>query len=198
MVKTNNLKQKNIMNFVVILVDPLEDFFRYGKLFKDRSVLVKNINKLTQSARKYKIPIIWVRQEFKKDLSDVFLAMKKSNTQITIEGTEGSKILKELYVDKNDYVIVKKRFSGFFNTNLDELLESLNINTVIIGGFNTHACVRMTVIDAYQRDYEVILDTDCIDSFDEEFHRVSLRYLSRSIASLKTNKEIFNIIKYTK
>lgn len=186
------------MHFAIILVDLLEDFFRYGSLSEKRSNLVENINALTQFARNYHIPIIWIRQEFKKDLSDAFLAMKNNNTLETIKGTKGSKILREIEINKKDYVIIKKRFSGFFNTSLETLLKSLNTNTVIIGGVNTHACVRMTTIDAYQRDYPVILDTDCIDSFDEEFHKVSLRYLSRSIASLKTNEEIFKIIEKSK
>lgn len=186
------------MHFAIILVDLLEDFFRYGRTSNKRPELVRNINELTQFARNSKIPIIWIRQEFKKDLSDTFPAMKKNNSQITIEGTEGAKVLHELKVDRNDYTIIKKRFSGFFNTNLDDLLKTLKLDAVIIAGVNTHACIRMTAIDAYQRDYSVILATDCIDSFDEEFHKVSLRYLSRSIASLKTNEEIFKIIKKSK
>ncbi|MCL4418347.1 MAG: cysteine hydrolase [Actinobacteria bacterium] len=186
------------MNAAIVLVDLLEDFFRYGRLSESRNSFIKNVNKLTGIGRANSVPIIWIRQEFKKNLSDAFLTTKKTKSPITIENTEGSKILKELYVDKNDYIIVKKRFSGFFKTNLEDLLKTLNIDTLIIGGVNTHACVRMTAIDAYQRDYEVILDTDCINSFDEEFHNVSLRYLSRSIVTPRTNEEIIKIIQSPK
>ena len=140
--------------------------------------------------REKRLPIIWVRQEFKDDLSDAFLAMRKNNDKITIQGTAGCQLLPELDRHKDDYEIIKKRYSAFFKTNLNTLLEKLNIDTLIIGGINTHACVRTATIDAYQRDYEVILATDCIDSYDEEYHRVSLRYLTQSISSPLTNEDI--------
>ena len=182
------------MKAAIVLVDLLEDFFRYGRVFDNRINFAKNVNTLIKHARKHKIPVIWIKQEFSPDLSDAFLAMRKNNLAVTIKNTKGSKILKELTLEPEDYIVIKKRFSGFFNTDLEGILEKLSIDTLIIGGVNTHACVQMTVIDAYQRDYEVIIDTDCVDSFDEFFHKESLRYLKRSIATLKTNTEILEVI----
>lgn len=52
----------------------------------------------------------------------------------------------------------------------------------------------MTVIDAYQRDYDVIVDKDCVGSWDEEHHRVSLKYFEPKIAQVKTNQEIIEMI----
>ena len=55
------------------------------------------------------------------------------------------------------------------------LLRSQSCSRLIVCGVNTHACVRTTVVDAYQRDFEVILAEDCIDSHDAEHHEISLR-----------------------
>ena len=55
---------------------------------------------------------------------------------------------------------------------------------------NTHACIRMTAIDAYQRDMRVVLATECIDSHDEEHARISLCYMDGKIASVMTNAQI--------
>ncbi len=160
----------------------------------DGSGLVSHINALTRVGRTSQVPIVWVRQAFKADLSDAFLAMRKTQTAVTIENTPGSQLLSDLERDPADVEVVKKRYSAFFRTNLDDLLQTLAADLLIIGGINTHACVRMAVIDAYQRDYEVVLALDCTDSYDEEHHLVSLRYLTRGICAGKTNPEIFDLL----
>jgi len=185
------------MKPALLIIDVLQEFFDTGRLEEHRGNLVAYINELIDFAREKEIPIIWVRQEFKEDLSDAFLSMRKGNFKSCIENTPGAQILPELNQQDKDFVVIKKRYSAFFKTNLDEILENLNIDTLILAGVNTHACVRMAAIDGYQRDYEVILATDCIDSYDEEFHRVSLRYLSRSISILMNNQGIKDTINLT-
>jgi nicotinamidase-related amidase len=178
------------MKTAMLIIDILQDFFKEGQLKDHREKLATSINELINFGREKDLPIIWVRQEFKDDLSDAFLAMRKSGNKITIENTEGCQLLPELDRQENDHEIVKKRYSAFFKTELDDLLNRLNVDTLILAGVNTHACIRTTAVDAYQRDYEVILATDCTDSYDEEFHKVSLRYLARSISGQLTNEEI--------
>jgi maleamate amidohydrolase len=121
--------------------------------------------------------------------------MRKTQTAVTIENTPGSQLLSDLERDPADVEVVKIRYSAFFRTNLEDLLQTLAADLLIIGGINTHACVRMAVIDAYQRDYEVVLALDCIDSYDEEHHLVSLRYLTRCICAGKTNPEIVDLLR---
>ncbi len=182
------------MKPVIIIIDVQQDFFKKERLSKNRGRLVKNIKNLTAFGRKHNVPVIWVRQEFKEDLSDAFLGVRKSGKKIVIEGTEGSKLLPEVNVDPEDHEVIKKRYSAFFKTELDNLLKKIKPDTLIIGGINTHACIRTTVVDAYQRDFEVILATDCIDSYDDEYHKVSLQYLTEVISKPKTNKDLFKLI----
>ena len=68
--------------------------------------------------------------------------MRKENIRITIAGTEGAQILPELDVQPVDTVVVKKRYSAFFRTTLDEVLATLRTDILVVGGINTHACVR--------------------------------------------------------
>ena len=63
---------------------------------------------------------------------------------------------------------------------------------LILCGINTHACVRMAAIDAFQRDLEVIIAADCVDSYDKEHHDISLRYLGRDISRVLDNDQIMN------
>jgi isochorismate hydrolase len=61
---------------------------------------------------------------------------------------------------------------------------------VILAGINTHACIRMTAIDAYQRDWKIVLAADCVDSYDREHHDISMKYMKDKIATIMTNREI--------
>lgn len=173
----------------------LVDFFdRQPALASQRARLVTSVNQLARTFRNMGQPVIWVRQEFKPDLSDAFLEMRRLDIQVTIAGTAGCRILPELEQDANDHVIIKKRYSAFFGTDLDDVLATLEPGTLVLAGINTHACVRSTVIDAYQRDYELILASDCIGSHDEEHHNVTIRYLNGKMACLMNNADIIRLL----
>ncbi len=86
--------------------------------------------------------------------------------------------------------MIKKRYSAFFGTDLDERLGKLGVDTLILTGVNTHACIRTTAIDAYQRDLEVIFASECLASYDGEHARISMRYMDGKIGRALTNGEI--------
>jgi len=179
----------------LLIIDMLNDFFQqHSRLAEHRHGLVASINALARAFRAYGQPVIWIRQEFAPDLGDAFLEMRKDNIQVTIAGTEGCKLLAELDYHPTDTTIVKKRYSAFFGTNLDELLKELCPDLLVIAGINTHACIRTTVIDAYQRDYEVVLATEGIASYDEAHHEMTKQYLERAIAQLLPNNEILKML----
>jgi nicotinamidase-related amidase len=168
----------------------VNDYFRDGPLHDQRAALTKSINQLASCFRENGLPIIWVRQEFSPNLSDAFPEMRRSRIRVTIAGTQGANILEELKRSPKDHEIIKKRYSAFFQTQLDNLLHENDWNPIILAGVNTHACIRMTAIDAYQRDLEVIVAEDCIGSYDTEHHRITLNYLEGKIAEVLTNAEI--------
>lgn len=182
------------MKPVFIFVDLLEDFFTQPPLSTRREALVAAANELAGIAREASAPVIWVRQEFEPDLSDAFLSMRQTGRRVTIKGTPGCQLLAELDRRPHDHEIVKQRYSAFFRTGLDGLLESLGCTHVVICGVNTHACVRATAIDAYQRDIHVLLARDAISSYDDEYHRESMRYLERSIGTALSNAELADLL----
>ncbi|HEY1472592.1 MAG TPA: cysteine hydrolase [Pseudolabrys sp.] len=173
----------------LIIIDMLNDFLRHWTP-ASKQRLVQATNSLIDTMRNHDRPVIWVRQEFSVDLHDAFPEMRAKGIRITIQGTEGSQIVSELAVHPSDTVIIKKRYSAFYGTELDDVLTGLSPDGLILAGINTHACIRTTAIDAYQRDWEVILATDCVDSYDKEHHDISLRYMRDKIALVKDNEEI--------
>src|SRR5215470_11434277 len=172
---------------VLLVIDMLGDFLEGWPASKR---LIDSTRDLVAAMRKHGLPVIWVRQEFEPDLRDAFLEMRIKRIATTIRGTPGCQIVAQLPVASSEQVIVKKRYSAFFGTELDQILARLRPDAVIVAGINTHSCIRMTAIDAYQRDWPVVLASECIGSYDEEHHAVTLRYLGGKIAELKTNEEI--------
>ena len=163
------------MRTAVVVIDMLVDYFRNPPLRDVRDPLVAAINRLTASARTREWPVIWIRQEFRSDLQDAFLAMRKKGIRVTLEGTEGCQLLPELNRVAGDHELIKKRYrAAFFGTDLQDLLRRLEIRRLVVAGIDIHACVRMTVIDEYQRDLEVTILRECVASRDPEHHDISL------------------------
>ena len=173
----------------LLIIDMLNDFLdRWDNA--ERAGLVERTNELVAIARERGIPVIWVRQEFKADLSDAFAEMRAKNIQTVIEGTPGCQLDARLDRRDADHMIVKKRYSPFFETSLEDLLRQQGVSRLIIAGINTHACVRMAVIDAYQRDLEVIIASECVDSYDKAHGAMTLEYFDGKIASVATNAQV--------
>ena len=178
------------MKIALLIIDMQKDYFGSEKLQSCKASLIANINSLALIARSKTIPVIWVRQEMKADMSNASIGDRKEGRPFVVTGTEGAQLLDVLQKQKDDYEIIKTRYSPFYQTELEDLLKKLGIDTLILSGINTHACVRMAAIDGYERDYNIILATDCANSYDEEHHRVSVKYLTQRIARPMTNEEI--------
>lgn len=157
--------------------------------------LVANTNRLVRTFRAETLPIVWIRQEFRADLSDAFLEMRDKNIAGVIEGTEGAQLHPDLEVSENDVTIIKKRYSAFFGTTLDQHLQEQKVDHLVLCGINTHACIRTAAIDAYQRDYRVLLPRECIGSYDDEHARVTLRYLDGKIARVVGAEDVVKMVR---
>jgi maleamate amidohydrolase len=173
----------------LIVIDMQNDFLDRLEA-ANRVRLVSKTNQLVDSFRASGCPIIWIKQTFKPDLSDAFLQMRDRQISIVIDGSEGAEIDPGLSRRDEDWVIVKKRYSAFFGTDFEQILRNLTPDRITIAGVNSHACIRTTAIDAYQRDIRVILASECIESHDQEHAQISMAYLEKKIAILMTNDQI--------
>lgn len=91
-----------------------------------------------------------------------------------LEGTWGAQIIDELSPEPQDYVIKKKLFNGFIHTDLQQVLFDLKVNTLIMTGWRTHVCVAQTAIEAFHRNYRVIVARDAVNSTTQREHEFGL------------------------
>lgn len=107
----------------------------------------------------------------------------------TSDGSVGQQIIPELPVEDGDMIVKKYRSSGFWGTNLDMLLRSNAVQTVIVSGCTTEGCVESTARDAMFNDYYVVIPEDCVASDDREQHDASM-LLMRHRFDIATSDEI--------
>ena len=96
----------------------------------------------------------------------------------TVPGTPGHEFVGELAPLPDELVVRKYRSSAFWGTNMELLLRSNGIQTVVVGGCTTEGCVESTARDAMFCDHYVVIADDCVGSDDKEQHDASMLLMS--------------------
>lgn len=96
----------------------------------------------------------------------------------TVAGTWGAEFVPELTPAPEDIIIPKFRSSAFYETNLNLVLRSRGIKTVLVCGCTTEGCVESTVRDAGFHDYLAVVVSDCVGSDVPELHTASMFVMS--------------------
>jgi nicotinamidase-related amidase len=97
-----------------------------------------------------------------------------------VAGTEGAEIIDELPVEKNDVVVKKTRYSAFYKTKLDKILNKRKVSEVYMVGVCTSICVMDTVGDLRNRDYPVFVYKNGVADFDQKAHQFSLERMEKT------------------
>ena len=155
------------MNAAVIIVDMLEGNFsknRTGQ--KEDEKIVAPVRDFLRACRGLSIPVIFACDSFLEN-DFIFRGRMKPHA---IRGTEGAKPLSDLEPQASDIFLDKRRFSAFFKTDLDQTLRTMAIDTVAIGGINTHFCVLATAFDAFCHDFSTIMLEDLSTAYKRGLH----------------------------
>jgi nicotinamidase-related amidase len=95
-------------------------------------------------------------------------------TDFFVDGTWGAEFCEECAPLPGELVVRKHRSSAFRGTNLDQILRSNGIETVVIIGEQTPGCVDATLRDSTYYDYYAVLVEDCVAAFDLRLHEAAL------------------------
>lgn len=172
----------------LLVIDPQRDFLDpEGALFcgvtsdgAGVSAVVKRINDLVELARNSNIPIIWSKERHRADGSDRGTELLREDPTHTTNDTWGEKFVDELAVDADalgpgEYLVEKRRYNLFHGTDLDHLLSTFDIDTVILTGVTTSVCVHYTAQGALERDYVYRTVEDCTADKEQALHEAGLR-----------------------
>ncbi|MDR2929955.1 MAG: cysteine hydrolase [Propionibacteriaceae bacterium] len=94
-----------------------------------------------------------------------------------VKDTWGAAIVDQLAPKQGDIVLEGKRgLDAFASTNIDFILRSKGIQTVVLCGFLTNCCVESTMRSAYERGYEVITLTDAVAATSQGEQEAAIKY----------------------
>jgi len=157
----------------ILVVDMLNDFVT-GALGCDRArAIVPATARLLNAAREAGVPVIYCNDCHLPGIDRELIIWGDH----AIKGTPGAEVIPELTPCPQDFVVPKRRYSGFFQTDLDILLKELGVKTVVMTGLHAHMCVRHTSADAFCLGYDVVVAKEAVNSFTEEDYQGGLAYL---------------------
>jgi nicotinamidase-related amidase len=184
-------------NVALLLIDIISDFeFEDGeKLFKNTLPVAKNLSKLRDRAKKAGVPVVYVNDNFGKWQSN----FRNLLEHCLDKSVRGSKIVEMLAPDEEeDYFVLKPKHSGFYSTTLDLLLAHLDCKTLILTGVATDICILFTASDAYMRDFNLIVPSDCVAANNKKDSKITLEYLKKILKADTTSSDKIDFNKLKK
>ena len=161
--------------------------------------IIEPVHRLVEACRTRGLPVIHTLTTFRTDYADAGLVAERFPALQPLghimSGTWDAQIVDRLLPRAGEYVIPKSRFNAFYGTNLELVLHSLGVDTLIVLGVNTNTCVFCLCFDSTNRDFRVIVAEEGVDTMDgEEMHRWALKSMAASLGWVLHTDEILKAL----
>jgi len=173
----------------VVLIEFQNDFVSEGgalhgavEAVMDKTDMLANTKKMVQAARAAGATIMHAPITFAPGYNEISahpygILKGVVDGAAFIKGGWGGAIADEMAPQEGDIVIEGKRgLDTFASINLDFILRSKGIETLVLGGFLTNCCVESTMRSGYENGYKVITLSDCVAATSVEEHENALTY----------------------
>lgn len=192
----SNLHKIKKEDCALIIIDMQNDFIAEGAPIEcpGGRDIIPNVQKAKAWAKANDIPVFYTQEMHRFQKVDYGLELERNEPQHCLEGTKGVEIIDELKPEDDDYVIIKRRYSGYYLTDLEVLMKSFNKNGLILTGAATNVCVYATALDAMQRDTHAIVLSDGVAGTSVELHEAFLKNIDYVIGDVVTVDELIETI----
>ncbi len=191
----------------VLLVDVQNDFcaeggaiHREGRDVSLAQAMVPRLSRFLEAARAANTTRIWIRNVYNTGpnwyLSEVWLEQAKRRRKgayVQYPVCESGAWNGDFYLIRprdDEAIVTKHRYGAFEGTDLDLVLRSRGIRTVIMTGVATNVCVETTARQAFMRDYYVVFTSDCTAAFSEREHESTLHNIEQFFGEVTTSEAI--------
>jgi nicotinamidase-related amidase len=161
----------------LIIVDMLNDFVdEKGALYCGQTAreIIPLVKEKLNSYREQGDLVVYLQDAHDEDDKEFERFPKHA-----VAGTWGSRIIDELQPLPTEKVIPKKRYSGFYGTDLEGVLEKAGVAGIEVVGVCTSICVMDTVGGLANRDYHISVPVKGVADFDPEFHEFALKRMKQ-------------------
>jgi nicotinamidase-related amidase len=181
------------MSMALLVIDMQMHFLEANRQAFSCKIL-PNLQIALFAARQKGIPVVHAITKYKDDKSDWPVAFRNQDTIWCLEDNHESDVIPGCEPRENETVIIKKRFTAFYGTNLSSIFQAQGTDTLFICGYSADGCVRFTTMDAYNEGFKIYWLTECMDSAWEPF-QASLSYMKRLTHLIEiTNDDFIKII----
>jgi nicotinamidase-related amidase len=160
---------------------------------EDKIRVLANVAKVISAARKCHMPIIYVIARFRNGYPEVSPRnssyYKKKADNILMEGNPEVEISSEVRPQTTDVIVINKRHSAFTGSDLEIILRSNGIDTLVLSGMSTSGVVESTARQAFDMDYQIFVLGDCCVDRVEGAHEAALKYMMPRISTVCTSDE---------
>jgi ureidoacrylate peracid hydrolase len=153
-------------------------------------VFVRNVysTQATLTSGQNKLPNIYLSDSWLEQASRTRKGSYTTREVCAMGSWEGD-FYGDVRPEPGEPIVTKHRYSSFHNTDLDSILRSHGIRTIILTGVATNVCVETTAREGFVRDYYVVLVEDGTATYAPEDQQATLRNIDRffgEIASIQT------------
>ena len=161
----------------LLLIDVINDMDFEGAetLVRQAVPMARRIAALKQRARAASIPAIYINDNFGRWQSD----FRKLVDHVLHDGVPGEEVARILEPADDDYFVLKPKHSAFYETTLDTLLAYLGARTLVLTGVAGNICILFSANDAYMRDYDLVVPSDCTVSNTPEENDYALKQIQK-------------------
>lgn len=173
----------------LLIIDMINDLeFEDGEKLETPAIAAaERIAELKARAKKHGMPVIYCNDNFGRWRSD----FREVVDRVAGDGVRGEPLASLLTPEEDDYFVLKPKHSAFFETTLETLLRYLGVKRLVITGITGDICVLITANDAYMRDYEIYIASDCTASVEAPENEHALQYMERVLkANIAEAKDI--------
>jgi ureidoacrylate peracid hydrolase len=191
----------------ILIVDVQNDFcaeggamHREGRDLTLVKAMVPRLAQLVTAARAAKVPCVWIRNVYNTGpnwyLSETWLEQaerRRRGAYLTIPVCEPNAWNGDFYEITplpDEVIVTKHRYGAFESSDLDLVLRSQGIRTVIMTGVATNVCVETTARQAFLRDYYVVFLNDCTATYSQAEHDATLHNIDSFFGQVASAAEI--------
>ncbi len=159
-----------------------------------RTQLLERTAAVIREARKTNIPVIYVVVRFREGYPEISSRNKifrdLKGTGWLREGTPGAEIDPKVAPLPGEVVVTKRRVGAFSTTDLETVLRSKSITTIVLCGIATSGVVLSTVRWAADMDYSIVVVSDACADRDRDVHQLLMDRIFPRQATVVTSAEL--------
>ena len=178
------------MRVALLLVDWQQDYLDQGVDAAQAGAAIRQARTLLDAFRCRGLPVCHVRTLVAPDGHNRMPHWRRRDHWACVAGTPGAAPPAALAEWPGEAVLAKPYYSAFGGGGTAAWLRERDVDTVVISGLHTHACVQASVLDAYQAGFRVWLAVDAVTSYDPLHARLALRHLADRACTALTAADI--------